>query len=283
MDIFEEVEKFYKGVRTKKRIIGKSVFGRSIYAVRLGEGTPVGIAQYAIHGREWITAKLALEQFRFGPGAGSVWLVPLMNPDGALLSQCGLSSVADGAARERLLRINGGEDFSLWKANGAGVDLNVNFDADWGEGKRNVRAAASENYIGPAPFSEPETRALKAFTEEIRPDYTLSYHTKGGEIYWYYYQPLSACVRDKKLAIALSEATGYPLRHAAGSAGGYKDWCVKKLKLPAFTVEAGNDGFSHPLGEEEFEDIREHNLSSLCSLAAAVAAETEEDNERNEE
>ncbi|MFR1983948.1 MAG: M14 family zinc carboxypeptidase [Christensenellaceae bacterium] len=131
------------------------------------------------------------------PGAGSVWIVPLMNPDGALLSQCGLSSVADGAARERLLRINGGEDFSLWKANGAGVDLNVNFDADWGEGKRNVRAAASENYIGPEPFSEPETRALKAFTEEIRPDYTLSYHTKGGEIYWYYYQPLSACVRDK--------------------------------------------------------------------------------------
>lgn len=48
-------------------------------------------------------------------------------------------------------------------------------------------------------------------------------------------------------------------------------------------MEAGNDGFSHPLGEEEFEDIREHNLSSLCSLAAAVAAETEEDNERNEE
>ena len=146
-----------------------------------------------------------------------------------------------------------------------------------------MRAAASENYIGPEPFSEPETRALKAFTEEIRPDYTLSYHTKGGEIYWYYYQPLSACVRDKKLAIALSEATGYPLRHAAGSAGGYKDWCVKKLKIPAFTVEAGNDGFSHPLGEEEFGDIREHNLSSLCSLAAAVAAETEEDNERNEE
>ena len=119
MDIFGEVEKFYKGVRTKKRIIGKSVFGRSIYAVRLGEGTPVGIAQYAIHGREWITAKLALEQFRFGPGAGSVWIVPLMNPDGALLSQCGLSSVRDGAAQERLLRINGGEDFSLWKANGA--------------------------------------------------------------------------------------------------------------------------------------------------------------------
>ena len=169
MDIFEEVEKFYKGVRTKKRIIGKSVFGRSIYAVRLGEGTPVGIAQYAIHGREWITAKLALEQFRFGPGAGSVWIVPLMNPDGALLSQCGLSSVADGAARERLLRINGGEDFSLWKANGAGVDLNVNFDADWGEGKRNVRAAASENYIGPAPFSEPETRALKALRRKSVP------------------------------------------------------------------------------------------------------------------
>lgn len=71
----------------------------------------------------------------------------------------------------------------------------------------------------PFPFSEPETRALKMFTEKIRPDFTVSYHTKGEEIYWYYGQPLSSCVRDKRMAMALSKATGYPLAHAAGSAG----------------------------------------------------------------
>lgn len=276
VDIFEEVSDFYESAAAEKRIIGKSVWGRPLYALRLGSGSPVGIAQYAIHGREWITARLALSHFRFGLSAGSVWILPLMNPDGALLSQRGMSAANDGKEAERLLRINGGEDFSLWKANAAAVDLNVNFDADWGKGKRNVRVPASENYIGPHPFSEPETQALRRFTCEIRPDFTVSYHTKGEEIYWYYHQSLAACARDKRLAQALGEATGYPLANAEGSAGGYKDWCIRKLKIPAFTIEAGNERFSHPLGEEAFVDIEKHNLEALCALTRACAGKRKE-------
>ena len=79
---------------------------------------------------------------------------------------------------------NKGKDFSLWKANARGVDLKVNFDAKWGPGKQNVRYPASANYIGSMPFSEPETRALAEFTKEVKPDATISYHTKGGEIYY---------------------------------------------------------------------------------------------------
>ena len=206
MDIFKETKKFYKAADGEKCTIGKSISGRPIYAVLLGEGRPTGIAQYAIHGREWITARLAFEHFRFGLKRGSVWLIPLMNPDGALLSQRGIGSVRDEMRAAFLSEINGGSDFSLWKANAAGVDLNVNFDADWGEGKRNVFSPSGENYIGPFPFSEPETRALKMFTEKIRPDFPVSYHTKGEEIYWYYGQPLSSCVRDKRMAMALSKA-----------------------------------------------------------------------------
>lgn len=269
MDIFKETKKFYKAADGEKCTIGKSISGRPIYAVLLGEGRPTGIAQYAIHGREWITARLAFEHFRFGLKRGSVWLIPLMNPDGALLSQRGIGSVRDEMRAAFLSEINGGSDFSLWKANVAGVDLNVNFDADWGEGKRNVFSPSGENYIGPFPFSEPETRALKMFTEKIRPDFTVSYHTKGEEIYWYYGQPLSSCVRDKRMAMALSKATGYPLAHAAGSAGGYKDWCIKKLGIPAFTVEAGSDVFSHPLGGESFKNIWKHNIEALRALTEA--------------
>ena len=71
----------------------KSLCGRNIYAVKIGEGSPVGLAQYAIHGREWITAELAFAHYARGLEKGSFWLIPLVNPDGALLSQCGLSSV----------------------------------------------------------------------------------------------------------------------------------------------------------------------------------------------
>ena len=269
MDIYEKITIFYESVNTEKRIIGKSFFGRNIYAIKIGDGKPTGLAQYAMHAREWITAELALFHYTRGleKGLGSFWLIPLTNPDGALLCQKGLDSVQNETQKEFLREINGSENFALWKANGRGVDLNVNFDACWGKGKHNTKSTGSENYIGERPFSETETQALKAFTLAIKPNYTISFHTKGEEIYWYFYQPMCDCARDKALALALAKSTGYPLSYAKGSAGGYKDWCVQKLKIPSFTVEVGADELAHPIGEEHLEDIILRNANALGDLA----------------
>ena len=267
MDIYEEVQDFYERATTEKRVIGESVFGRKIFALKIGNGSPVGIAQYAMHGREFATAKLALRHLELGTDTGSFWIVPLVNPDGALLSQKGLQSVSDREMKRKLLEWNGDKDFSQWKANGRGVDLNVNFPARWGKGVKNTFVAGAENYIGKKPFSEPETVALKKFTEEINPDYTISYHTKGEEIYWYFYQSIYACALDKALALALSRSTGYPLRFAKGSAGGYKDWCIERRKIPAFTVEAGLDTLTHPIQGEGVYDIIIKNERALRDLA----------------
>ena len=269
MDIYEKTTRFFEMVTTEKRIIGKSLFGRNLYAVKLGEGAPIGLAQYAIHGREFVTAELAFVHYHVGVAEGSLWLLPLMNPDGALLSQKGLASVEDATARDSL-RALGGADFSLWKANGRGVDLNVNFPARWGTGKQNVWVPGAENYVGRYPFSEPETQALKCFTEEMKPNYTLSYHTKGEEIYWYFYQSTRTCPRDKGLAAVLSASTGYSLAEARGSAGGYKDWCIQALGIPAFTIEAGTEIFKHPLGMEGLEDIIKKNKFAIYDLSKGV-------------
>ncbi len=268
MDIYEFTQRFYESTESEKAIIGKTLFGRNIYAIKLGDGSPVGIAQYAMHGREYITAKLAAAQYAYGGVAGSVWLLPLINPDGALLSQVGISS-APYDWREKLLALNeNGEDFSLWKANGRGVDLNVNFPARWGTGAKNTRVAGAENYIGEQPFSETETLVLKRFTEKIRPQYTLSYHTKGEEIYWRFYQPRERLVRDFTLATALSRATGYPLAEAKNSAGGYKDWCIQQFQIPSFTIEVGLERLVHPLGEDALQDIISKNRNSLAVVSA---------------
>ncbi len=267
MNIYQKAQQFYQAASTEKRSIGKSLFNREIFAVKIGEGTPVGIAQYAMHGREYATAELAFAQYTRGLYKGSCWLLPLVNPDGALLSEVGLQS-APSSAKKKLLEYNGGrEDFTLWKANGRGVDLNVNFPARWGKGAKNVREPASENYIGRAPFSETESRALKQFTEEIRPDYTVSYHAKGEEIYWYFYQSLYTCPRDKRLALALSASTGYPLAYAKNSVGGYKDWCIERHKIPAFTVEAGSDKYAHPLQGRAVKEMIARNISALYDLS----------------
>ena len=270
MDIYESVTRFYESAKGEKTEIGKTLFGHTMYALKVGSGSPVGLVQYALHGREFITAKLAFEQYKVGVKKGSCWFLPLMNPDGALLSEIGLYSVEKEGNRTRLLALNGGNrDFSGWKANGRGVDLNVNFPARWGKGVKNVRTAGAENYIGEKPFSEAETLALGLFTKKVRPDYTVSYHTKGEEIYWYFQQSLHTCPRDKGLAVVLSQATGYPLAYAQGSAGGYKDWCIKKFGIPAFTIEAGADTFSHPLGESALADMINKNQTAIYELSGA--------------
>lgn len=130
----------------------------------------------------------------------------------------------------------------LWKANARGVDLNCNFDADWGSGRLNTRERGGENCIGDSPFSEVETVALKEFTLKVRPYVTFSFHTKGEEIYWEY-----GGMGDRRGAEILASATGYKPKIIYGSAGGYKDWCIKKLRIPSYTVECGSDSLTHPI------------------------------------
>ncbi len=220
--IFDEVRDFYLGYGGKKSVIGYSFRNRPIYAMHTGDSTGRQIlAVYAVHAREWITARLALKHLKKGVKRGGVWIIPLLNPDGAEISQSGRS---------------------LWKANARGVDLNCNFDADWGSGRLNTKVRGAENCIGDFPFSEPETCALRDFTLKVKPYATLSFHTKGGEIYWEY-----GGRGDRRGAEIISSATGYTVKRIFGSAGGYKDWCISRLHIPAYTIECGQDGLRHPI------------------------------------
>lgn len=256
MDIYRRIRAAYGAYTGEKRVIGRSFDGRALFAFRMGEGRPLGIAVYAIHAREWVTALLALEHLKRSVPFGSVWFVPLMDPDGALLVQRGIESVRP-SRREALLSLNGSEDFSQWKANIEGVDLNVNFPARWGTGEKNVYAPAPANYVGECPLSAPESRALAAFTLRLRPDYTLSFHTKGEELFWHFHQPPVRLARDFLFARALSRDSGYPLKEAPRSAGGYKDWCVETLHIPAITVEVGSAALPHPIGEDVLPELIE--------------------------
>ena len=266
MNIYEEVSLFYWDYRGEKCIVGRSAEGRNLYAMFTGSRkTPVCVSQYAIHAREWVTALLALEHLRYGVGKGGAWILPLMNPDGALLSERGLSSVSS-ARRGFLMEINGNEDFSLWKANAEGVDLNVNFPARWGMGRGNISYPAPHGYIGKEPLSAPESRALAEFTELVVPDYSVSWHTKGEEIYWKFHEPHRRAVQSKRLAKIISRETGYPIKSTPFSSGGYKDWCIQALKIPAFTVEVGMDSRTHPIGREALSEISGKNLRVLSRL-----------------
>ena len=251
--------------------IGRTVLNRPIFAFEIGCGYPKILAQYAIHAREHITYYLAnlhsVYLLKTIPaGAGTIYILPVINVDGVALCLDGVDSA--GAMADNLLELNRSTDFSQWKANARGVDLNVNFDARWGTGKQNVLNAGAQNYIGSAPNSEPETRSLIAFTEQINPDVTLSFHSKGEVIFWDFHQSPSALVRDKKIGKILAKSTGYRLRRSGVSAGGYKDWCIEHLGIPAYTIEVGSESIPHPINKEYLPQIFNETKNIFADLIA---------------
>ncbi len=252
--------------------IGRTVLGRLIPYVFVGNAkAPKLLVQGGIHAREYVTGELVLRQaakmLEKPPKDFGIYFFPMINVDGVMLALYGLDSVFDAEVRRELSKV-GGSDFSLWKANAACVDLNVNFDARWGTGRSNVRVPAPSDYIGKAPFDQPESRALAEFTKIIRPIFTVSYHTKGEEIYWEFFQDEKRRARDLALATVVAQSTGYPLRETSDSAGGYKDWCIETLKIPSVTVEVGNASFRHPLGKRALPNILQKNLSTVSDVLA---------------
>ena len=258
--------------------IGRSRLGRHLICFHVG---PRSGAQLIVHGgihaREWVTSLLVTRQaqamLRERLALG-IYFLPMMNPDGAALAQKGAGAFP-GAAE--LIRINGGRDFSMWKANAAGVDLNCNFAARWGEGRGNVRLPAPESYIGPFPESEPETAALARMTRKVRPVLTVSYHALGREIYYEFGQKGEALARDRAYAEAAGEFLGYRVVGGdLGSAGGYKDWCVSELGTAALTVEIISGAHKHPLSERDLAG-EERNIRLPLMLAEMCARFCRED------
>lgn len=249
MDILEKVKKYYKDFAGEKFILGRSYQNRSVFCFKVKKSdSPKVIVQYSIHAREYITAYLCLKQidkFIKDGKVGTVYFIPILNPDGVNICL---------------------SDKPLYKANARGVDLNVNFDAKWGTGEKNVFSKSDESFVGSRPFSEKETRLLRDFTLNIQPDITISYHAKGEEIYYDFNQPPLSRKRDKSLALAVSKVTGYKIVENLNSAGGYKDWCIDKLKIPALTIEVGSDSLTHPIQEKHLEEIFEKNKTVINTV-----------------
>lgn len=244
----------YNGIETGS--IGTSLIGNKIYYIHIGNksGSQIVITG-GIHARENVTSALvsyqAFGMLKSTPDFG-IYFLPMLNPDGALLIENGATSVGEYASFVR--KVNGSDDFSLWKANARAVDLNINFDAKYGMGKNNIRYPAPHGYIGTGPFSEPETTALRDFTLSIKPVFTVSYHSLGREVYWYFGQNDN---RDRRMAWRIADYLGYrAVDGDLSSAGGYKDWCVLQ-GIPAVTIEIGSDKLSHPATEDDVaEDIK---------------------------
>nr|WP_255639681.1 M14 family metallocarboxypeptidase [Aquibacillus saliphilus] len=239
----------------RSKVIGKSVDDRKLYGIAIGFGETEIFINGAHHAREWLTTALLMNMLEAYCKAyineskiGSyfvkdilnkirIWFVPMVNPDGVSLVQQGEKSAKNPV---ELVNLNNGrKDFSAWKANIRGVDLNRQYPADWNSIQDNTGKPAPMMYKGPHPLSEPEAEAIYNFTLDHEFKIAVAYHSSGEEIYWKYNCKGELLVISNRIAQRFSSITGYKLLESGASpgGGGFTDWFISDLKKPAFTPE----------------------------------------------
>lgn len=246
----QKLKETYDGV-LEVTVIGQSYYGNDIPAIKIGKGEKNVVLIGAHHGREWLTSSLLmvmLENYaralttgaKVGPfypnmlNDVSIWIVPMLNPDGVKIQQ---RDIPVFFVDQLFLMNEGDSNFSRWKANGIGIDLNRQYPAGWRELK-GPSTPTYQFYKGKRPFEALETQALAAFIDKIQPSISVAYHSTGQEIYWKYKNGKNE-QRDYSIAEKIAQSTGYklgkPPKKATG--GGFTDWFITTYHHPALTIE----------------------------------------------
>lgn len=292
---YEIMERDIQGLKARypfleTGVAGTSVLGRNLYYLRLGTGPRQVFYNAAHHAIEWITTVLLMkfaENFLKAYSTGSrirgynvreiwnqssIYIVPMVNPDGVDLVLNGLSPTNPYYAD--LLRWNTtGRPFSqVWSANIRGVDLNRNYPASWEEAKAQEEALGifgpgPTRYGGPYPLSEPESSAMVSFTRTHDFRLALAYHSQGRVIYWNYLN--LAPPESLTIANAFARVSGYIVSDVPYEAAyaGYKDWFIQEYRRPGFTIEVGLG--QNPLPISQFNTIYNDNEEILL-LASLI-------------
>jgi predicted deacylase len=247
--------------------------GHDLWAVVLTDETskrdkPVVAHLGAVHGSELVAPTLLTEFAEqlvagFGRDATSthllrnreIHLVPMVNPDGVV-------------AMRKLL--SGDKDGEYGRPNANGVNINRNFPFGWGGNGADVMPG-NGNYRGPAPASEPETRAVVDHFASHRPSVFVDWHNSGGMNLHPWDEttedgPTSAGQRD--VAARISTINGYDAMRSAElypTSGGTTGWAHGELGAASLTIETGGEDF---LTDAGYDTIRRENMPALFELAS---------------
>jgi hypothetical protein len=285
----------------RSEVIGKSVQGRDIVAVRvtadaphLADGARPAVLYLSLqHAREWISGEVTrrllhsvVEGYGMDPqtthllDTTELWFVVAANPDGYERTfQPG----------NRLWRKNTADNNHDGKIDiNDGVDLNRNLPDHWGytpEGSSNI--PADQGYRGPAAGSEPETAALVGLGQRLRFRFIVNYHSYGRlmlyPIGWQEQTPTA----DQSIYAALAGTPvnpaipGYKPELSAdlySTNGETSSWAHANTGTLAFTVELGEgvpeSGFLFPDNEALVEQEYEVNRPFAVDVARSAGDPT---------
>ena len=280
----------YPSIRAET--ITQTDFGRPVDLMVMGRGERKVIFTAAHHANEWITTPVLLKfaedlatalesgEKIFGiPAqtlvkASTIYIVPMVNPDGVDLVT-GAAGPAEVARAARFAENYPQIPFpDGWKANLNGVDLNLQYPAGWLRA-REIKFAQGftrpgpRDYVGRAPLTQPEVKALLLLTEAVDPDLVLAFHTQGKVIYWQFggINVPGAAVMGQEFA----RLSGYELADTPEESAyaGYKDWFIQRYRRPGYTIEAGLG--ENPLPLSQFGNIYRDVLGILTTAATGLS------------
>ena len=262
---------------------GQSVEGRALTLIKLGKGATKVLLLGAHHAREYITSTFLMETadeyarayMQAAQGSANLldsvtlYIVPMVNPDGVNLVQNGPDAAKDPQRVKGMRMLK--DTYAEWKANINGVDLNRQYPCHWEEKASNTDVPSSEMYKGTAPATEPEVQAVMQLCEQNDFALAASFHTKGEVIYWADSGTEDAIEAAAPIAQSISEVTGYELMEVSGDpavyGAGFENWFRQEYLRPGFCIEltpVGNG--SAPHDDARFDELvwsRVHGLVSV--------------------
>jgi len=265
------------------KVIGKSHEGRELIVLHMSArtDTPANHPQIWIqasqHAREWIAAAslfATISQLIAGYTDGDaeitrlltnyeLVLMPMVNPDGYEYSR----------KHDRMWRKN--------RAHPHGVDLNRNWDANWGQFGCPA-STTSDMYCGSGAGSEAEVAAVQRYVLGRLPNRVLGLDIHSySQLVLYNYgwtfaktpidsvlQPIATAMASAMTAVANQLYSAQQSSVMAAVCGGADDWFFMKAGIPGFTLELrdhGARGFRLPAGH-----IRDSAAELLAALLAAL-------------
>lgn len=247
----DKIVKDHPNIATRVSV-GKSLEGRELAGVRLSSAANVDSLPGAVfvgchHAREHLSVEVPLllaehladnyskdARIKKLLDTREIWIVPMVNPDGAEYDISGTS-------------------YKFWRKNRRdnsdgtyGIDLNRNYGSGFG-GPGSSADPSSDTYHGPSAFSEPETAALRDFLRDRdKVTVLLTFHTFSELVLWPYghtNDPISNATDlavFEKMGNKMATWNKYKPMKSSGlylASGDTTDWAYDELKMFAFTFE----------------------------------------------
>ncbi len=279
---------------TKLEVIGQSVQGQDIYALRItrnAQRVPIGrrpaVHYHGVqHAREWIAAEMTTRLMNYyvqGYGTNpeitdlvdtrDIWIVPVVNPDGY-----DYTFTPGNRLWRKNLRDNDGDNQITIQD---GVDPNRNWPEKWGwDNEGSSPVPSDQTYRGTGPASEPEIQALDGLLQRVKPKFAVDYHSFGPLLLYPYGFQQQTETADNPLYVALSGTDdnpaieGYDPDLAAElyiTNGAFDDHAHFQRDAIAWTPELNEGcdgcGFVFPDDEALVQAEFERNLPFALSLA----------------